>query len=544
MAFSLTGTTHRGTPTGSRGMVAAAHPLAALAGQRILMQGGNAIDAAVATAAALNVVEPFMSGLGGIGFMHIYSADRKTHKILDYIGLTPKATDIQLFDEAAKVQGALSPLVPGACAGWFEALARYGTMEAADVFLPAIEYAEHGFPLTAIGHAFFDRCMGCLLPFPSSAETYLHDGKAPAVGALLRQPDIARTFRALATDGPELFYTGEIGRKIVEFVQSHGGLLTKDDLAENRPVWIDPVHVDYRGYRVFTPPPPCQAIQFLETLKIMEGYDVATIGHNTVQTLHYFIEAAKQATADRAEYAALENPPTNGLLSSGYAAQRRDLIAERAQPSGGVRYTSDKMQAEVTAGDPFAWMQTECTTHFDTIDASGNAVAVTQSLGGGFGSGMVVPETGIALNNFMSWFDLNPESPNAIGPSKKNEICLSPVQIWDEGGLRLLIGTPGSYGILQTTPQMIMNVIDHKMNIQAAIEAPRVIATNPGYLVNAETRIPDAVLRELERRGHEFNRVGEWNAGLGGGQGIMVDPEFGTFMGGADPRRDGYAIGW
>ena len=196
------------------------------------------------------------------------------------------------------------------------------------------------------------------------------------------------------------------------------------------------------------------------------------------------------------------------------------------------------------AGDPYAWLKSECTTHFDTIDADGNAVAVTQSLGGGFGSQMVVPGTGLALNNFMNWFDLEPQSPNAIGPAKKNEMCVSPVQIWDGDGLRLLIGTPGSYGILQTTPQMIMNVFDHGMNVQAAIEAPRLTATHPGTLVNVETRIPDPVLRALERRGHEFNRLGDWSPGVGGGQGIMVDPDSGAFMGGADPRRDGYAIGW
>ena len=157
---------------------------------------------------------------------------------------------------------------------------------------------------------------------------------------------------------------------------------------------------------------------------------------------------------------------------------------------------------------------------------------------------MVVPGTGIALNNFMHWYDREPQSPNAIAPLKKLEMCLSPAQVWDEGGLRLLIGTPGGHGILQTTPQMIMNVLDHNMNVQAAIEAPRLTATESGYGVNVETRIPDAVLVELERRGHQFNRLGDWSAGVGGGQGIMVDPDSGAFMGGADPRRDGYAMGW
>ena len=545
MAFSSSGITHRATVTGTRGLVAAAHPLASLAGLRILIQGGNAIDAAVATAAALNVVEPYMSGIGGIGYMHIYSASKKEHKILDYIGLTPRATDLKLYDTPKKCdRGPLSPIVPGSCGGWLEALRRYGTMDAAAVFAPAIEYAEKGFALTVKNHAFFQGSAADMGQYPSSTATYLPGGQAPRPGEVLVQQDLARTFRALSEAGPDLFYKGEVADRIARYMEETGGLITREDLAEFTPVWLDPVHIDYRGYKVFAPPPPCQAVQYLETLNIMEGFDVPALGHNTVATLHRFIETAKLATADRAEYAAIQNPPTEGLLSRDFAAQRRALITERAQPTGGERYTATKMPGEVVAGDPYAWMKTECTTHFDTIDAQGNAVAVTQSLGSGFGSAMVVPGTGIALNNFMRWFDLEPQSPNAIGPGKKNEMCMSPVQVWDAGGLRLLIGTPGSHGILQTTPQMIMNALDHDMNVQAAIEAPRVVANSPGYLVSAETRIPDQVLVELEGKGHQFNRLGDWSAGVGGGQGIMVDPDTGSFMGGGDPRRDGYAIGW
>jgi gamma-glutamyltranspeptidase/glutathione hydrolase len=544
MAFSPSGTTHRATPTGTRGMIASAHPLASLAGVRILVQGGNAIDAAVATAAALNVVEPYMSGIAGVGYMHIYSADKKEHKILDYVGLTPAATDIKLYDGAdKKARGPLSPLVPGSCGGWLEALSRYGTMDAATVFGPAVEYAEQGFALTVKNNAFFSSAAPALSLFSSSTDAYLPGGRAPRPGDILVQADLGCTFRQVAEAGPEVFYQGEIADKIVAYMQETDGLITHEDLQNFAPVWLDPVHIDYRGYKVYAPAPPCQAVQYLETLNIMEGFDVGALGHNTVETLHRFIEAAKLATADRAEYTAIQDPPTQGLLSKDFAAQRRALIGECAQPSGGALYTATKVPSEVVAGDPYTWMKTECTTHFDAIDAQGNAVAVTQSLGSGFGSAMVVPGTGMTLNNFMNWFDLEPQSPNAIGPCKKNEMCVSPAQVWDQGGLRLLIGTPGSHGILQTTPQMIMNVLDHNMNIQAAIEAPR-LRTEKGYLVAAETRIPDAVLVELERRGHQFNRLGDWSAGVGGGQGIMVDPDSGSFMGGADPRRDGYAIGW
>ncbi len=545
MSLPSEGLVHRATVTGRRGMVACAHPLAALAGMRMLIQGGNAIDAAVATAAALNVAEPFMSGIAGVGYMHIYSAAKGEHKILDYVGLTPKATDLSLYtSDESKEEGPLSPLVPGACGGWLEALRQYGRMDPVNVFEPAIEYAETGIALTVFGSTLFAMREDVLNKFPASAANYLIEGRAPKAGETLLQRDLGRSLRAVAEGGEEVFYQGEIADRMVTFLRQSGGLVTHEDLAAFEAVWLDPISTDYRGYTVWTPPLPCQAIQFLETLNIMEGFDVGAMGHNTPETLHRFIEAAKLATADRAEYAALENPPLAGLLSTEYAAERRRSIQPNAQPTGGERFTATKMANEVVAGDPIRWMKNECTTHFDAIDADGNAVAVTQSLGSGFGSGMVVPDTGITLNNFMNWFDLEPSSPNAIGPCKKNEMCMSPVQIWKDGDLEMLIGTPGSYGILQTTPQMIMNVLDHGMNIQAAIEAPRLKTTSPEYLVHAESRIGRSVFDELESRGHQIEDIGDWSMLVGGGQGIIVDRESGAFMGGADPRRDGYVLGW
>lgn len=548
MAFPSTGTLHRSTVTGRRGMIASAHPLASLAGLRMLMQGGNAVDAIVATAAALNVVEPYMSGIGGVGYMQIYSAATREHQILDYVGLTPQAADLKYYDSAAKQdRGPLSPLVPGACGGWLEALRRYGRLDAARVFAPAIEYAEQGYALTVKNAHFTETNVADLLKYPTGAATYLHQGKAPLPGQVLRQPELARTFRLVAEGGPEVFYRGEIAQRITRYMEETGGLLSAADLAAFAPAWLDPIHITYRGYRVFVPPLPCQGIQYLLTLKLLEGFDLNGLGHNSAEALHLFIEAAKLAAADRIAYAAVPNPPLAGLLAPGYSEQRRQLIGRRAQPGQTERFTPQRLPGEHLAGAPQAWERergkNECTTHFSAVDAEGNAVAVTQSLGSGFGSAMVVPGTGVALNNFMRWFDLEPDSPNAIGPAKKNEMCMSPTQVWDDQGLRLLIGTPGSYGILQTTPQMIMNVLDHGMNVQAAIEAPRVKATT-GLTVDAETRIPAAVLAELEARGHQLNRLGEWSYLVGGGQGIAVDAETGSFMGGADPRRDGYALGW
>ncbi len=544
MSQTHTGHTHRSTVTGTRGMVSSAHPLASLAGLRVLIDGGNAIDAAVATAAALNVVEPYMSGVGGAGFMHIYSTRDQSQRVLDYMGLSAKAATLDLFDdEERRLRGPFPVLVPGACGGWLEALDRYGTMDPLTVFGPAIEYAELGFAVTVKNHEFIAGAATDLLRYAGSDVPYLIDARAPAPGDVIVQQDLATTLRTVAEAGAEVFYEGELGRRIVEHLQSLGGLLTRADLRGFRPMWQEPISTTYRGYTISGPPPPCQTAQYLLQLNMLEGYDLGDMGHNTEQSLHLFLESAKLAVADRTLYTGIPSPPIDGLLSKGYAASRRGLIGDRAKSSGGDIFHAALREDQVRPGDSQGWMQTECTTHFDTIDAEGNAVSVTQSLGAGFGSALVVPGTGIVLNNLGRWFDYTDGSPNVIGPAKKIEMPMSPAQIWDEHGLRLLVGTPGSYGILQTTPQMIINTLDHGMNIQAAIEAPRV-KTAQGFGADVETRIPAAVLESLERRGHKLNRLGAWSAGVGGGQGIWVDPDSGSFMGGADPRRDGYAIGW
>ena len=336
MAFSSKGTTHRSTATGRRGMIASAHPLASLAGMRILMEGGNAIDAAIATAAALNVVEPYMSGIGGVGYLHIYSAREKEHKIVDYVGLTPRAATLSLYDSDDKQGfGPLTPLVPGACGGWLAALGRYGSMDAARVFAPAIEYAEQGYALTVKNAFFYAGAAANLRRFKTGADIYLLDGAAPEPGEVVVQKALAETFRQVAAEGADVFYKGAIADRMVRYMEETGGLITKEDLADFAPAFVDPVSINYRGYEVFAPPPPCQAVQYLETLAIMEGFDVAGLGHNTTETLHRFIETTKLAMADRIAYTAIDDPPTAGLLSKEYAAERRALIGDKAQFTAG-----------------------------------------------------------------------------------------------------------------------------------------------------------------------------------------------------------------
>lgn len=544
MGWPNLGLSHRPAVTGINGAVASAHPLASLAGLRMLQQGGNAIDAAVATAAALNVVEPYMSGAAGVGYMVIKSAAEGGDKpiVLDYIGRAPAAATPDMFpDEDTKNTGIRSPLVPGALAGWLMALERFGTMDRATVFAPAISYARDGFPVTITNNRFMSASVDRVREWETSRAAYLHDGEAPKAGSILKQPDLARTFEAFVEGGADALYGGPIGKEIARFSQENGGLLTEEDLASYKPEWQEPISTTYRGYTIYCPPLPCSGMQYLQTLNIVEGFDMRSMGHNSADYIHHLAEAIKLAVADRTTYAPNTESPIEQLISKQYAAGRRELIDPRkAAFSGGDRYTSKKEAEEIRPGS-VADILTECTTHFVTADVAGNVVACTQTLGSGFGSAVVHGNTGLALNNFANWFDLDPESPNVIAPNKKVEMCLSPSQIWRDGEFAMAVGTPGSFGIMQTTPQMIMNLIDHGYSIQAAIEAPRFKALRGTHMV-IESRVDSEVLAELERRGHDVEVLDAWNATFGGGQGILRDPESGAFFGGADPRRDGYAL--
>lgn len=538
MAFPSHGLTHRSTVTGTQGMVTSAHPLASLAGVRILLAGGNAFDAAVAVASTLNVVEPYMSGIAGNGYMLLYSAKDKTHHVIDYLGTAPYNATLDAFptQESQKI-GIRSGMVPGGCGGWLALLERYGSMDISDVFTPAIELAENGYAVTvknadfiAGAHSYFSK---------RANEVIASRGRTPKPGEVLIQKDLANTFRMVAEGGAEVFYKGDIAKEIVRFSKENDGLITEKDLSDFKVEWQDPLSIEYKDYKIYCPPPPCSGFQYLETFNILENDDLCNLGHNTAEYLHLLIEAIKLASADRAEYAPTPNPPIQKLLSKDHALSLRSRIQETAAISGGERWTKEKLQGEIIADD---WT-TECTTHFDTADAEGNIVAVTQSLGQPFGSGTILGNTGMFLNNFMYWFDREPDSPNVVGPHKQIEMCMAPCQVWKKDQPFAAIGTPGSHGILQTTLQMVLNLIEHGMNIQAAIEAPRIRLINPGTHVAMEGRIPLAVREALIAREHDVEVLPDWTATVGGGHGIAFDAEEGTFMGGADPRRDGYAIG-
>jgi gamma-glutamyltranspeptidase / glutathione hydrolase len=529
---------YRPTVMGRRGVVASAHPLASMAGIEMLLAGGNAVDAAVAVASTLNVVEPFMSGAGGIGLM-LVSRGSERH-VLDFIGCAPRAADAQRCTDDELIGGPKACATPGNLGGWLAALERFGTMDRARVLAPAIGHAERGVPLTFKNVEFFEQARPTLARSREAERLYVGNG-ALRPGAVVTYKDLAATFRQVAEGGAEAFYRGPIARSIAKAVREAGGWLAEDDLAEFRPEWREPATITYRGARVYSMPPPFSAFQMLETLNILEGHDLSAWGHNSVDYLHHLIEAVKLGSADRLAYAYADGVPIAGLLSKRYAeSQRARIDPKRAAVSEGERHDPQKLAHQIAEGHPAKFVD-EQTTHFACADAAGMVVSVTQTLGVPFGSGFAVPGTGLVLNNILKWMDRDGASPNVVRPGRKAGTMMSPTQVFRDGAFVLSIGTPGSYGILQTTAQMLLNVLEFDMNVQEAIEAPRVRVYRD-RLVDAEARIGSDVRDGLAQRGHDVNAIADWSWIVGGGQGIMRDAESGALMAGADPRRDGYAV--
>ncbi len=530
---------YRPTVMGTRGAVASAHPLASMAGIETLLAGGNAVDAAVAVGSTLNVVEPFMSGIGGIGLMLISRSARERH-VLDFIGAAPRAADVGRCTEAEQGAGPKACATPGNLGGWLTAHTRFGRLPRAKVLEPAIGHAERGVPLTFKNVEFFTGARQTLTQSREAERLYWPNG-GPRAGGVVTYKDLAATLRQVAEGGLDVFYRGPIAKTIARAVQEAGGWLAEEDLAAFAPVWREPATITYRGAEISSMPPPFSAFQMLETLNIMEGFDLRGWGHNGVDYLHHLIEAMKLASADRLAYAYGAGTPIAGLLSKAYAAaQRARIDARRAAVSEGERYAAARLPGQIAEGHP-ARFENEQTTHFACADAEGMVVSVTQTLGAPFGSGFAVPGTGIVLNNILKWADRDPASPNVLRPGRQSGTMMSPTQVFRDGAFRLSVGTPGSYGILQTQPQMLLNALEFDMNVQEAIEAPR-IRIYRDRLVDAEARLADSTRIALSERGHTINVLDDWSWVVGGGQGVARDPDSGALMAGADPRRDGYAL--
>jgi len=558
------GSAYRPTVMGRRGCVAAAHPLAAMAGIEVLLQGGSAIDAAVATSFALHVVEPYMSSPGGVATLLVFH--RGTREAVVSAGQMPAAADPSAVTAEDLKAGPRSIGVPGLVAATLGLHERHGTMPRATVMAPAIRLAEDGFPLTVKNVEFIRKARPQLAQSAEAERTFLVAGEPPRPGTILAQKDLGATLRQIAEGGREAFYRGPIARAIARAMEAQGGWITEADLAAYAPTWGTPLHIAFRGHEIAVPPPPTNALQSLQTLQLLEGFDLRAMGHNSAEYLHHFIEAAKIASADRVGLDVLRpGAPIAGLLSPRYAAQRRTLIdPRRAGVSGGERWSAERLAGEILPGRPSDFVvggaghavggpgkipsaddradfAREHTTHFAVADGDGTVVTMTQTLGSPFGSGVMVPGTGMLLNNLLMWADLDPGSPAALRAGAPMQTRMAPTQVFRDGTFSLSIGTPGSYGILQTTPQMLLNVVEFGLTVQEAIEAPRVRAYRD-RLVDVEGRVPAAVREDLQARGHQMNVIEDWSWIVGGGQGIRRDPESGALQGGADPRRDGYAL--
>lgn len=525
---------------GTHGIIASAHSQASLAGLSVLMEGGNAMDAAVAVGSTITVVEPYMSSIGGIGVMMVYDARRRERHILDFVGRFPQAADPARMTAADLSHGPKACIVPGNCAGWLTLHERFGTMPRERLFAHATRLAEEGTPFTWKNCEFIEAARPTLLKSAEAQRLFLNHAQP---GRLMVQKDLAGTFRQVAEGGLETFYRGPLAKAICKGVQEAGGWLSEEDMRTWAPTWRKPLTMSYRGFEIATTPAPFPAWQILETLAILEGDDLAAWGHNSSAYLHHLIEAIKLANADRVAYGYQDEPPLEGLLAKPYAqAQRQRIDSHRAAVTGGERFNFESLPDQIAAGAPEDFVR-EHTTHFAIADAHGNVVTCTQTLGPFFGAAFIPPGTGITLNSSDLWADLNPDSPQYLRPGWRPASNMSPTQIYDKSEFMVSIGTPGGYGILQTTAQMIMNLLVFGMNIQEAIEMPR-LRIGRGRAVDMESRIAAVAREELVLRGHEVNLLGDWSFAVGGGQGIVRDRENGVWMGGADPRRDGYVLAY
>ncbi len=546
---------------GTRGMVACAHYLATQAGVRILTQGGNAIDAAIAANAVMTVVYPSTCSAGGDVFMLIWDAKTQEVHALNGSGRAPQGMTPEYFHAHGMShipeRGPLSINVPGAVDGWFEALARFGTLPAEAIFAPAIELAEAGMPITQKLAGWLEAAAeGVLGPWSSSAETYLLGGKAPLTGTVLRQPNLAQTYKLLAKEGRDPFYKGVLAQTITEYVQQCGGVLSMEDMAAHTSNWVEPISTTYRGYKVYEFPPNTQGIAALEMLNIIEGYDIAKLGYQTPEYLHVLLEAKKLAFADRDHYVSdpdFVDVPVNRLLNKAYAEQQRAHI--------------DPQKAAVQVGPGLE--KDGDTMYLCTTDNSGNVVSLIQSLYNGFGSGVVGGKTGVMLHNRGSYFSLDPRHVNYLHPGKRTMHTLTPAMVLQGDTPLLAIGTMGGDAQPQVHVQLLTAILDFGLNVQQAISAPRwrsgrfqigqeEKAVELGgqssvdeYLeqsirerVVLEEGFPTHTAENLTALGHDITQSTSWDHGMGHAQAIRIHPNTHVFEGAADPRCDGLALGW
>jgi len=572
--------TWRPVVMGKNGIISAEHPLQALAGLRVLQNGGNAVDAAVAVFYMTAVTEPSEAGLGGDGFLLAYIKRLDRVILVNGSGAAPKLATREFYQAnvgSVPPDGPYSTTVPGAVGGFDLLLKNYGTKDYRFLLADATEVASQGYAVSAWGAGNFSRSRDMLSRWASSAKIFLPGGKPPGIGDWLVQPDLARSLSMIAEHGADAFYRGEIARMTARYHEQAGGLLRYDDLAEFRAEEAPPIQVNYRGYDVYQSPPNSGGIVMLMALNILEGFDLKKLGHNTPEYLHVLTEAFKLSFADRFPY--ITDPrfapgaPIAQLLSKPYAALRRGLIkmdraiagvAPPGDPRLGkailsgheIRYQASGKPTAAAARDLRA--DGEQTSSFAIADRWGNVVSVTHSVNGGFGSGMVVEGAGYLLNNRGSYFGLDPSDINVIAPGKRTRQGAIPAMALKDGKPFLAWNTPGGDTIPQTLTQAFLNVVEFGMNVQQAVEAPCAMTSNfrvsiypqrPGDGLAMPQLLADRVGPALRALGHPVQAsplqppYGS-PSGPGAVKMILIHRATGVMFGGASPGKDNYVVGW
>jgi gamma-glutamyltranspeptidase / glutathione hydrolase len=516
-----------------RGIVATAQTLASQAGAQILARGGSAVDAAIAANAVLSVLEPMMNGPGGDLFALVWDAKTSSLIGINASGWAPKALSIEYLKKQNMLRmptsGIHTVTVPGCVAGWEKLHKRFGKLPWRDLFRPAVYYAENGFPVTELIQWDWENTNSRL--GVDARKVYLPNGTAPKVGETFRNPQLGHAFRLIAELGAKAFYDGPVGEALLATSRKLGGTLTAADLSEFEPEWVQPISTDYRGWKVSELPPNGQGIGTLEMLNILESFPIGQHDPMSVEALHLKIEAEKLAFADLDRY--VGDPkfaaiPVAGLLSKPYARQRASLI------------DPDKARCDAQAGSPADAHGN--TTYLSTVDKEGNTVSLIQSNSEIFGSGILIDGMGILLHDRGSAFTLDADHPNALAPRKRPYHTIIPA-FMEQGSQHIAFGIMRGVNQPQAQMQFVTNIADHKMNIQAALEAPRF--TKPalgGCELLIESRVPEIIRAELERKGHRLDVVGDFSGLMGGGQAVLHDSAAKMNYGASSPRKDGAAI--
>ena len=525
----------RSVAVGTRGMVSSSQPLATTAGLRILQKGGNAVDAAVAMVATLNVVEPHSVGIGGDTFALIYFAKERKLIGMNGSGRAPYGASIDWFTQHGMKElpekGIYAVTVPGALHAWGQAMGRYGTLPLAAVLEDAIYNAEEDFPVTEVIAGEWRNMEGALRSNEATAKTYLVHGKAPAPGYRFRNPDLGRTLRTIAREGLGTFYEGAIRDAILRCSKQLGGLLTEKDFSDHTTTWVEPISTDYRGYTVWELPPNGQGLTTLQMLNVLEGYDVAGAGHNSPDYLHLVIESKKAAFSDRDAFITdpeFERVPVDRLLSKDYARAVRDRIdAHRAK----------------SPPPPLSLSGTADTVYVTAVDKDRNAVSFISSIFQHFGSGIVADGTGIILHNRGISFSLDPRHFNRLEPHKRPMHTIIPAMLFKDEEFLMSFGVVGADMQPQGQVQFLVNLIDFKMNLQEAMDAPRVRHMK-GMEVHLEDGIGEQTASKLQAMGHQASESISPINEFGGGQAIYLDREQDVLLGASDRRKDGCVLGY